>query len=210
MLGRVIDRLGRVTAPVDLVIATSDQTADDDITAFANDEGIRFYRGHPTDVAERCRSCARQFGFDRIARISGDSPFIDPGVIDRLLQVMADETPDVVTNVSPRSFPPGVSVEVFTIAALDRLMAETVSPADREHVTPYFYAHPDRFDIRNVSADVPFDSRVRLVVDTSGDIKRARWVFSRLGKRPETATLREIAGLAQQWDAGTDASAKGA
>ena len=44
--------------------------------------------------------------------------------------------------------------------------------ADREHVTAFFYRHPNRFRIVNVASADPTSSAYSLVVDTLDDLRR--------------------------------------
>ena len=57
-----------------------------------------------------------------------------------------DRGADYTSNVFPRTFPRGLDCEVMTAAALRTAHAEAVDPAEREHVTPFLYRRPERFD----------------------------------------------------------------
>src|SRR6185312_7877584 len=98
---------------------------------------------------------AKAAGFDALVRVNGDSPLLDPALVAEGVALFRAGGADLVTNVRPRSFPKGQSVEVIAVAALAAAMAETRDPADREHVTPFLYAHPERFRIRNFAAPRP-------------------------------------------------------
>jgi spore coat polysaccharide biosynthesis protein SpsF (cytidylyltransferase family) len=54
----------------------------------------------------------------------------------------------LVTNVFPRSFPKGQSVDVISRSALERLAREAKLAEDREHVTRYAYRHSGDLVIR--------------------------------------------------------------
>lgn len=200
MLGRVLDRV-RLARRIDqVVVATSDREVDDTIDAFASAEGVAVFRGSAEDVLGRCLDCAEAFSFDRIVRISGDSPFMDPIVIDRLVTAQADGGEEIVTNVLHRSFPPGVSVEVLSLEALRRLAALATGDQDREHVTTYVYRHPDKFLIRNVAAAASPYQGAGLVVDDESDLARADWITRQVQGRSEVASLDTIVTLAQAWE----------
>ncbi|HEY0837414.1 MAG TPA: NTP transferase domain-containing protein [Azospirillum sp.] len=213
LLGRVLDRLRAATASEPLrgtpiVLATTDRPADDPIAAFGAAEGVSVFRGDCEDVAGRCLACADAQGAGRVVRISGDSPFIDAGV---LRAVIAGATgagaPDLVTNVFPRTYPPGVSVESIATAALRRMLDETADPQDREHVTRHIYANPDRFRIVNVAAPDDRYAGVTLTVDTPEDLDKATWIAARLGPAAVTADLDTVVALARQWPHGKEAAA---
>jgi spore coat polysaccharide biosynthesis protein SpsF len=201
ILSRVIDRLGRVEGRPAIVVATSDRPLDDPIAEFAAGEGVSVFRGALEDVARRAYDCAIALGFDAIVRISADSPFIDPAVISAVIARFAVGDVDVATNVFPRTYPPGVSVEAVATAALGRMLALTDDPQDREHVTRYIYAHPDVFRIANVAAGDERYRGVSLTVDTPDDLAKAQWIAQRLGADQAGAGLDRVVALARDWQA---------
>lgn len=71
-------------------------------------------------------------------------------------------------------------MELVTRDALARAVAGMTMPAEREHVTPYLYAHPDRFRIRSFTAAVARPD-VQLSVDTLADFDRCEAVLRTLG-----------------------------
>ena len=50
--------------------------------------------------------------YKSFVRISADSPLIDPSLIDKAVTLFKKNRFDIVTNVFPRTFPKGFSVEV--------------------------------------------------------------------------------------------------
>jgi spore coat polysaccharide biosynthesis protein SpsF len=199
ILGRVIDRLRRVVPPTDIIVATSDRPLDDPIDGFARAEGVAVFRGALDDVAQRAYDCATSCNLAALVRISADSPFIDPDVIGAVMARFDRGDVDLATNVHPRSFPPGVSVETLATAALGRMLAMTGDSDDREHVTRYIYAHPDLFRIANVAAPEGRYADVSLTVDTEADLAKARWIAGRLGSEMATADLDAVVSLAREW-----------
>ena len=149
LLVRVIERV-RQAGPV--ILATSDRTTDDELEKTARELGIAVYRGSAADVLGRLIAAAEMGGFDPVIRISGDSPFVDPSLIRLMVDEHQKRKVDVTTNVMPRTFPPGNSVEVLSLAALRRVSELTSSTSDREHVTTYFYNNPQLFKIYNHTA----------------------------------------------------------
>ncbi|HEX9701701.1 MAG TPA: NTP transferase domain-containing protein [Rhodospirillales bacterium] len=196
LLARVIDRVKRSAAGRPIVVCTSKRAADDPIAALAKREGVGIMRGATADVLGRALACAGEKGFDHVVRISGDSPFIDPALIDRMIAIHRDEKPDLTTNVAPRTYPPGASVEVIAVAALRRAAAETDDAGDREHVTRYLYAHPAAFSIRNERAPAGRYDGVSLTVDTPADMARAIWIAERM---PAEGDLDRAVALAREY-----------
>lgn len=180
MIEHLCDALAHTTTLRDFVLATSTDTSDDVVAGYARMRGINCWRGSLDDVAERMLEAALHAGAEALVRVNGDSPLLDPVLIDRAVRVFLDEGPDLVTNVQPRSFPRGQSVEVIATLALAGAVAGMSTSAEREHVTPYLYAHPGQFRICSFSAAQP-RPEVPLSVDTKEDFDRCELILKRLG-----------------------------
>jgi spore coat polysaccharide biosynthesis protein SpsF len=87
------------------------------------------------------------------------------------VELLRESRADLVTNVRPRSFPPGESVEVVRTAALRAAVARMEDAADREHVTAWLYRHPDEVRIVRFEHDPPV-TEPRLTLDEPADHAR--------------------------------------
>jgi spore coat polysaccharide biosynthesis protein SpsF len=193
MLGLLLDRLARCTAVDGVALATSDAPSEDPIAAFAAQRGTTVVRGPLDDVAGRFLLTAAQLGASVLVRISGDSPLIDPALVDRAVRLLDDDC-DLVTNVRPRSFPPGQSVEVIRVAAL--AAAHPLMDADeREHVTQRLYAPAEGLNIRHFAAVRDYGD-LRLTIDTPEDLAFLSGLVARMDGHEERYGLDEIADLA--------------
>ena len=200
LLGRVIDRARRVKGADCIILATSDRGVDDVLADYARAEGIGCFRGDTDDVAGRARACAQAFGLDRFARICGDRVFFDPVLVGALLARHQQGDAQVVTTAFPSSYPPGLTTEVIAVAALADAVARMTDAAEREHLTAFFYKHPELYKIHNVAAPAGLDfTGVRLVVDDAEDLERARWMVAALGHDPAQADLETVISLARDW-----------
>jgi spore coat polysaccharide biosynthesis protein SpsF len=200
LLDRVIDRCYATPGSPTIIVATSDRATDDPIANHVTARGELLFRGATEDVAGRALACAEAHGLDRFARISGDSPFIDPDLIARCLARSRDGAAELVTNVFPRTYPIGVSVEVITTAVMRRIVAETVDPEDREHVTRYAYRRAELFILDNVSASDDRYAGVSLSVDTQADLAKACWIIETHG---DDIDLDTAADAAREWETRT-------
>lgn len=198
MLALTIRRLRHCTHVSDIILATTTNAEDDPLALFAEEMGIPVFRGQEEDVAGRCLACARQHRLDWFVRICGDSPFIDPAVVDRVCEAYEEEQPDVATNVFPRSYPVGCSAEAVSTVALQRLCITTKDLRYLEHVTAYFYEHDESFQIVNVDAGTQRYENASIAIDTPEDYERAKWVYDHLTD-PETASVAEVFDTARRW-----------
>ncbi len=171
MLDYVLDRVLRCERCSRVIIATSDNYQDDALEILCAMRRLPCYRGDHRDVARRFLDVLEKFELDGFARVCADSPLIDPALIDEGLARFHDGAHDVVTNNLRRTFPAGQTIEIVDAEAFRRAYRRMESAAHREHVTRYFYDHPQDFDILNLTADEDH-SGLNLSVDTQEDFDR--------------------------------------
>ena len=138
-LAWVLERLEHAGELDTVVVATSREPSDDAVADFCAQRDTECFRGSLDDLAARLIGAAREHRLEALARISGDSPFIDQRLVDHGVRLMREQRPDLVTNVRPRTFPPGQSVEVARTEALVRAHAGETRAEEREHVTGPLY-----------------------------------------------------------------------
>ena len=133
-----------------------------------------FFRGSEDNVAKRVLECAENHGWRQFVRINGDSPFLDPGLIDDGIRRLIALRFDVITNVQPRSYPYGIAVEVFRTAAYRAGYERMRDAADFEHVSRHFYAHSADYRIGQIASADCDCTDVRLTIDTLEDLPARR------------------------------------
>lgn len=196
LLDYLVERLRRSRAINELVIATSTHPADDAIADYCRRNGVACYRGSEDDVLARYMDAATEFAADVIVRISADSPLIDPGVVDELVEEFLATTPtcDYLSNTINQTYPLGMNTEVFSYRALRQAHREATLSYDREHVTPFLYHNRDRFAVCE-NHHQPDLSGLRLTVDVPEDLELVTVILERLHAGNPEFTLSDIAQL---------------
>jgi spore coat polysaccharide biosynthesis protein SpsF len=169
----LLRRLSRLAGGT-VVLATTQLGADDRLTDVVEGAGFRVFRGADADVVARYVAAAAVFGFDTVARVTGDCPFVDADLTDRCIaQAAAFEDFDLATTKG--RFPVGLDVEIYPAAVMARLHAgDALSAADREHLTLHLYGHRDRFVVRELSPPQEWRTDGRcFTVDTRADYEAA-------------------------------------
>ncbi len=183
LLGYLLDRLARARHLDRVIVATSLDSSDDAVAHWCERHGVEYHRGPLTNVLARFVEVARSRDLEALARISGDSPLLDPVVVDAVVSAFESAPCDIATNVFPRSFPRGQSAEVMRRDALEAVLASTTDPADLEHVTAHFYRHPQRWRIVNVSCAAD-RSGEQLSVDTPEDLAAFERLRAQMDQEP--------------------------
>lgn len=202
LLLRLLERLGRITVPARVVVATTDERADDPIERLCARHGAPVFRGHPTDLLDRHYRAAIAFGAGSVAKIPSDCPLIDPAVVDRVLMRFALGDCDYASNLHPASYPDGNDVEVMRIAALEAAWRESELPMEREHTTPFIWERPERFRLANVGwidaqgvAMPDCSMSHRWTIDYPEDYHFIRRVFEELYPATPDFRLQDILAL---------------
>lgn len=180
MLERVVYRVQKACMYFDeLIVATGDLKANNIIEDICRYNHWKCMRGSEDDVLGRFYYVARIAQADHIIRICADSPFIDPTIIGKTVEVyVANDVDYVSTMTLKESYPKGQHVEVFSRRVLEE--AWVVDLEDREHVTPYIWNNPDIYKLKSVGCDEDY-SKYKLDVDTMEDYRRARYLYDKLG-----------------------------
>jgi spore coat polysaccharide biosynthesis protein SpsF len=178
MLRFMLDRLADLRVD-ELVVATSALDRDDPVAQIASDAGRAVVRGSEGDVLDRFATALAAHPADHVIRLTADCPLADPVLVEAVLARHLDRGADYTSNVFPRTFPRGLDCEVMTAPALRTAHAEATDPAEREHVTPFFYRRPERFALANMRNDAPL-GREGWTVDTADDLAFVRSVVARM------------------------------
>ncbi len=195
MLYHVIKRVSSAKLLDQVVVATTNDPADDLIEEFCNSNSQNCFRGHPYDVLDRYYQAALQFEADIIVRITADCPIMDPSLIDSLIQSFLESEVDFAANRLPppwkRTYPIGLDIEIVRFKALEKAWQEAKSQFEREHVMPYLYDRPGRFKIL-LSHHEPDYGEKRWTVDTPQDLELINKIFDHFFPRIEFSWLEVI------------------
>ena len=177
LIQHVINRVKKSNKVSKLVVSSSLEKSDDNLIFYLKKNKIKFFRGDLKNVAFRLYETAKANKAKFFERISGYSPLIDPKLINKAIIISQKKKYDIVTNVFPRTFPKGQSVEIIKTSILKRY-SKNFTKADREHVTKYFYNNSNKFKVKNFTFKEK-SKIVNLSVDTRKDLNQILKNFSK-------------------------------
>ncbi len=183
----VVRRVTDSTCLDGVIVVTDDAPCNSLVRAVVPPD-VPIFVGPQADPLSRFVAALEHYPAEAVIRVRADNPFVDPGLIDRLISA-ADEHPecDYVSYCSrdgrPAILSPvGVFAEWFRVRALRRSARAAQLSEDRQEVTRYLYGHPEMFQIRLLAAPARIDrDDVRLVVDRPEDWEHALAIFDALG-----------------------------
>lgn len=174
MLYHVIDKAKKARTLDDVVICAPHEL--DDIP-----DGTKLFvwPDDEADVLSRYYRCWERHPADYVVRITSDCPFLDPHLIDFIVQTGIAEKADYCSNVLSNTFPDGVDCEFVSKGLLAYLHATMNSEHQREHVT---IGLRDSKKVRDLFKCVSVESlqnfsNIKWSVDTDEDLERVRRIY---------------------------------
>lgn len=179
-----------------IIIATSISSLDDPIEELCKEINIPCYRGSEENVLERYYQASIHYNLDVVIRSNGDCPFIDSREIDKLIDIWESNHSkyDYVTNILEETFPLGMHIEIFSIAALKKALQGSTSKEEYEHVTPYIYKNPNKFRVLNIKNKDNLSS-YRWTIDYPEDFKFVKEIYKRFGVHNSSFSMYDIIKL---------------
>jgi len=164
---------------------------------------VAIFTSKLTDPLSRFCAATDYFSADAAVRVRVGSPFIDPVLIDRLVNsARSGSAADYVSYCSSDGRPValsrfGVLAEWCRTAAIERADQEATDPLDRQEVTRYLCRHPELFSLRLIPVPEQLDrDDLRLGINLEEDWEHAQIIYDALG--PESLEWQAIAGLLDQ------------
>ena len=178
MLEHMIERISKSKKLDKIIIATTTKKNDDVITILAKKMNIDIFRGSENDVLDRYYNACEKYSANIVVRLSSDSPLLDGEIIDNVIEEYLSGNYDFVGTLAPqpRTFPDGLSVEVFSSKLLNYAQLNAKKLSDREHVTLYMLTQPHKFKIHRVDYENDC-SRYRFNLDYSEDFQLLKKIF---------------------------------
>lgn len=142
---RLLRRLALCRRVDEIVLATAVSSSCDVLEEVARGEGVKCFRGSEDDVLQRVVDAQRSAESDIVVEINGDCILLDPDIVDMGVLTFLENDCDVVSNCRKPGYPSGFGVQVFRFADLDEVAKTIDDPPVREHVSLYFYEHPEKY-----------------------------------------------------------------
>ena len=181
-----VERIKRARLVDEIIIATSLSRSDDAIESFCFDHDIKCFRGSENDVLDRLANCIRKNNIDIHLECYGDSPFIDPQIIDEIIGFYFKKNiPNgYFSSALETTYPPGMEVTIYKgdiLIEVDSLVAK--DDHLREHVGYNITRFSDKYPLISILApDYLYNPNIYLEVDTQEDIDVLRNIANHFQK----------------------------
>lgn len=206
--GKVVRRLGDRTvlewviraavesgAADTVVVATTEEPADDELVDIAEGAGAVATRGPVDDVLTRFVHAVDLVGADTLFRLTSDCPLLDPSVLAAVAGAFSSGQFDYLSTITPRSLPRGLDVEILSADALAVADRHAVDH-HRAHVTSWLYSEGGDRIRRGGLVFAPAADDLRVTIDTAEDAALVEALVALLGDR--APSWRDIVELLRQ------------
>ncbi len=189
VLYHVIERLKKCKNINNIIIATTTNKEDDIIERWCIKNNIKYYRWSSNNVLNRYYETAKKYNSDLIVRITSDCPFIEPEIIDWLVNNFNKNKIDYKSNCLKRIFPRWLDCEIFTFNILEKANNNAKTLAEKEHVTPYIIKN---WKIEKYIVSKEYISNARLTLDELKDYELINLLYDKFYKNWEIIETKKI------------------
>lgn len=167
LIERIVNRLKSIELIDKVVLATSTDESNNQLSSLVESKGVAVFRGHEKDVLSRYGIISKDEKFDIVVRVTGDNLIIDGDCLKRTLEHHVKTKADYTKTTG---LPLGMNFEILNGNSLVRISnAIDLDDFDKEHVTPYFrknasfgceelkFVISDKFKMLRTTIDYPSD-----------------------------------------------------
>jgi spore coat polysaccharide biosynthesis protein SpsF len=202
LLLRIHERVALSRYVGEIVIAITEDEADNQLFKLCKQSNLNIFRGHAHDLLDRHYKAAKEYNAEVVIKIPSDCPLIDPEIIDKVIlyYINNKENFDFVSNLHPPTYPDGNDVEIMSFKTLEYAWINAKKDFEREHTTPYIWENPDKFRIGNVIWDSGRDLSMthRFTIDYKEDYKFIKRVYDELYEHNNRFGLKDILELLEK------------
>ncbi len=172
-------------------LATSYLLEDEPLAELFQQKNLPHYEGHPESVIDRLLEVAIKNKSAAVFRVTGDNPFTDPVLMDRMVTIFKEQDVDYVRV---NNVPFGVSAELFKTSYLWKLYLKMNDPFVSEYLS-WFVLNDEEckkacIEFEDERAFVKY---VNLSIDYPEDYEYATSVHKRINITPfEDITLKDL------------------
>ena len=184
-------RIEKAKGVTDISVITSFLLEDEPLVSFCQEKGVNVFTGHPVSVIDRMLSFALENQLGTICRVTGDNPFSDPTILEKMIALMLDKELDYI---KVNNVPIGVGVELYSVSYLWKLYLKMDNPLTSEYLA--WIALNDKESAKgcvDVVHSNPDLSYYNLSVDFQEDYDRCMQVLKHTDKSEfDDISLKEV------------------
>lgn len=179
VLQRVIERVEESKLTDETIVLTSLSKNDIPTVQLVSGLGRRVFAGSENDVLDRYYQAARQIEPEYVIRITADCPVFDAQILDEAIAQLNPKSDYLADNGN--TLADGLDLEIFRFSALREAWKEARLASEREHVTLYIKAHPEKFVLQDFKSPYPDIHEQRWTLDETEDYELLVKIYEHFG-----------------------------
>ena len=132
----LVKRLSKSKLLDQIIVATNNNKANKKLIKLLKEKNIQYFVGSEKNVLERYYKASKKYKLSTIVRITGDSPLIDPILVDSFIKNFKSKQIDYLADSVKETYPDGMDIEVFNFKSLKDSYYSLNDEYAKEHVTP--------------------------------------------------------------------------
>lgn len=194
-IDHMIDRLKLAEKPSEIVLCTSPLKEDDILIEVAQENDIRYYRGHPDDVMKRIYNGANKYNADVIVSTTGDNAFTDPVIMDKMIEFFEKRNADYVFC---KDLPIGIQSYIVRMSTLKDAI-ERKGTNDTE-IWGIYLNRPELYKVYKYEVKDPLlrHPEWRLTLDYPEDYELFKKIFDELYEEGKIFSFRKVMKLLKE------------
>jgi len=213
----LVKRLEKAKKIRQVIVCTTNQKSDDELTSFLEKENILVFRGSEKDILNRFLEASKYFKTDIIIDVEGDKIFTDIKYVDKIVDELENSNYEFITGSTlEKTFVPSAPIHGFVPAGIKISALEKICKIKKTNDTETGYKEfftsntllKKKFITFN---DINLPKNSRFTIDYLEDFEFAKNIFKILGndfqindvvdlieKQPEL--LKKIEPIIKQWN----------
>jgi spore coat polysaccharide biosynthesis protein SpsF len=182
-----------------ICVSTSTDSMDDEIEEFCKQNKIECFRGSQENLVSRHLGAAKKFDADAIVRITADCPFVDPEIIDEMIELYKkNPDADYVSNGIKMTYPIGLDVEIIPTRILEKFLPKSENPIFYEYFIG-LHMIDNQKEFRCIGLELPKQKILRWTLDYEEDFEFVKKIYDLLYYQNKIFLMKDIFSLIKKY-----------
>lgn len=216
MIEHVIERCSKSKLINQLLVSTTVNYSDEKLINVIKTNPtytkITVHRGSETNIVDRIYQTALMTRADVIVRVKANRPFIDPDVIDTVLEYFLKHKYDYIYLSNDKSFPYGFDFDIYTTQTLQRIHNFADDAKDLKQVNSYIFNNPNLFHFYKYNLENPNDlnfnksqypninfGQLKLSVENLDDWEYVKRLFTTVYSNKQDFRMKHVLGFLNKY-----------
>jgi sialic acid synthase SpsE/spore coat polysaccharide biosynthesis protein SpsF (cytidylyltransferase family) len=169
----LIRNLKKVSSVDDIILCTTTSDEDDKLVELADKNGIKSFRGHASNIAQRLHDACVEHEVDHFVRVTADDLLRDVGLIELAVDSHLDKHADYTYFKQCMT---GLDSEVISYRAIKLILDRAEDPSGSEYLT-WYLDDESLFNVNPLSVTSEYEGPYTFSLDDMDDLSLFNKIF---------------------------------